>query len=101
MVTPAGLEKFFTEAFEPAGDVLSAPPTITEAMISRLVAAGTSAAAPHVSGVAALIDGKAGGGLGGGQLKTQIQQTADDLGKPGADLLYSHGRVNAFRAVTE
>jgi lantibiotic leader peptide-processing serine protease len=66
-----------------------------------LFAAGTSAAAPHVSGVAALIEGKASGVLGAGQLQTQIQQTADDLGKPGADLLYSHGRVNAFRAVTE
>jgi subtilisin family serine protease len=66
-----------------------------------LFAAGTSAAAPHVSGVAALVEGKAGDVLGGGQLQTQIQQTADDLGKPGTDLLYSHGRVNAFRAVTE
>jgi subtilisin family serine protease len=66
-----------------------------------LFAAGTSAAAPHASGVAALIDGKAGGALGGGQLQTQIEQTADDLGKPGVDLLYSHGRINAFRAVTE
>jgi subtilisin family serine protease len=66
-----------------------------------LFAAGTSAAAPHVSGVAALVEGKAGGVLGGGQLQTQIQQTADDLGAPGTDLLYSHGRVNAFRAVTE
>ena len=31
----------------------------------------------------------------------RIEQSADDLGKPGVDLVYSHGRINAFRAVTQ
>jgi len=66
-----------------------------------LVSAGTSDAAPHVSAVAALVDGRFGGRLNGGQLRTQLERTADDLGKPGTDALYSHGRVNALRAVTE
>jgi subtilisin family serine protease len=66
-----------------------------------LVSAGTSDAAPHVSAVAALVDGRFGGRLNGGQLRTQLERTADDLGKPGVDALYSHGRVNALRAVTE
>jgi subtilisin family serine protease len=66
-----------------------------------LVSAGTSDAAPHVSAVAALVDGRFGGRLNGGQLRAQLQRTADDLGKPGVDALYSHGRVNALRAVTE
>jgi lantibiotic leader peptide-processing serine protease len=66
-----------------------------------LVSAGTSDAAPHVSAVAALADGRFGGRLNGGRLRTHLEHTADDLGKPGVDATYSHGRVNALRAVTE
>jgi len=40
LVTPAGLENFFAEAFRPAGDGLPTPPMITEAMLNRIVAAG-------------------------------------------------------------
>src|SRR5438128_8086182 len=39
--------------------------------------------------------------LTSGQLRTRLEQSADDLGKPGVDLFYSHGRINAFRAVTQ
>ena len=39
VVTPAGLEKFFEEAFSPAVDRSAAPPPITEAMLTRLLAA--------------------------------------------------------------
>ncbi len=60
---------------------------------------GTSFSAPLVAGVAALVDGKAGGSRNGGQLKTILANTADDLGKKGTDNLYSRGRVNAARAV--
>ena len=69
--------------------------------ILYLFDAGTSAASPHAAGVAALVEGRAGGGLTAGQLRTRIEQSADDLGKPGVDLVYSHGRINAFRAVTQ
>jgi len=61
-------------------------------------ATGTSFAAPIAAGVAALIDGAAGGALNGGQLKVGLMQTADDLGKKGTDALFSHGRVNAGNA---
>jgi len=64
-----------------------------------LVGAGTSFASPTVVGVAALVDGKHGGALNGGQLKTILSQSADDLGKPGIDNTFSHGRVNAGNAV--
>jgi subtilisin family serine protease len=62
-------------------------------------AAGTSFSAPMVSGVAALVDGKYGGSLSAAQLKTILSRTADDIGRRGVDLLFSHGRVNAGNAV--
>ena len=39
VVTPAGLEKFFEEAFNPAADHPAAPPQMTEALLARLLAA--------------------------------------------------------------
>ncbi len=62
--------------------------------------AGTSMAAPHVSGLAALVIGKNGGDMSPAQVKTIIEQSADDLGKPGMDDFYGHGRINAYKAVT-
>lgn len=60
-------------------------------------AAGTSMAAPHVSGVAALIVGKH-GKMSPAQLKAKLQQSADDILKPGADSL-GKGRINALSAL--
>ena len=59
--------------------------------------AGTSMAAPHVSGVAALLASK---GLTNQQIVDCLLRTSDDLGIPGRDPIYGYGRVNAFRAVT-
>jgi subtilisin family serine protease len=61
-------------------------------------AAGTSMAAPHVSGVAALIVGKY-GKLSPARLKALIQKTADDILKPGVDPYSGNGRINALKAV--
>jgi subtilisin family serine protease len=60
--------------------------------------AGTSMAAPHVSGVAALIVGKY-GHIGPAAVKAILQQSADDLYKPGADPFSGQGRVNAQKAL--
>ena len=62
-------------------------------------AAGTSMAAPHVSGVAALIIGKHGGHMDPVEVERILRASADDLGKPGNDAAYGGGRVNAARAV--
>jgi subtilisin family serine protease len=57
---------------------------------------GTSMAAPHASGVAALIASE--GVTGPGQIRSRLQQSADDLGQPGVDPIYGKGRINAARA---
>jgi subtilisin family serine protease len=62
-------------------------------------AIGTSMAAPHVSGVAALIIGKHGGELAPAEVERILRASADDLGKPGNDDFFGAGRVNASKAV--
>jgi lantibiotic leader peptide-processing serine protease len=61
-------------------------------------AAGTSMASPAVAAVAALIVGKY-GPLSPGELRAKLQQSADDLAKPGNDPYYGAGRVNGEEAV--
>lgn len=60
-------------------------------------AIGTSMATPHVSGLAALIVGKF-GHMNPSQLRTLIQQSADEIIKPGASPA-GHGRINALAAL--
>jgi subtilisin family serine protease len=62
-------------------------------------AQGTSMAAPLVSGIAALVIEKNGGSAHPAQVRTQLQQSAADLGESGKDIWYGHGWVNALRAV--
>jgi subtilisin family serine protease len=62
-------------------------------------ARGTSMAAPHVAGVAALVIEANGKSLNPDQVRTILERSADDLGKPGNDDYYGAGRVNALRAV--
>ena len=59
---------------------------------------GTSMAAPHVAGLAALIVEDIGHGKPS-QVKARLQRTADDLGAQGADPLYGKGRINVPRAL--
>jgi lantibiotic leader peptide-processing serine protease len=63
--------------------------------------AGTSMATPHAAGVAALIVSANGGSMSPGALRSQLKDSADDLGPSGSDAFFGVGRVNALRAVTE
>jgi subtilisin family serine protease len=60
---------------------------------------GTSMAAPHMAGVAALMK-QANPSMDVELMKQLVGQTAVDLGDPGMDNNYGWGRVNAFAAVT-
>jgi subtilisin family serine protease len=63
---------------------------------SFFFADGTSMAAPHVAGVAALIVGQR-GHIGPAQLKAILQNTSVDILKPGTDVA-GKGRVSAVNA---
>jgi lantibiotic leader peptide-processing serine protease len=62
-------------------------------------AAGTSMAAPHVAGIAALIIGKNRGRMNPDQVEAKLKESARDLGKRGNDKFYGDGFVDALRAV--
>ena len=59
---------------------------------------GSSFAAPRVAGVAAMVMQKF--GTTKEQTKQILLKTADDLGAPGVDSVYGHGRLNAGSAMT-
>ena len=59
---------------------------------------GTSMAAPHTAGLAALLVAKHGHGKMG-VVRSTIERTADDLGAPGEDAYYGRGRINVANAL--
>lgn len=61
--------------------------------------AGTSMAAPHAAGVAALVIGDNGGDMDPDQVEAELRQLADDLGKSGKDDFYGLGRIDATNSV--
>ena len=61
---------------------------------------GTSAATPHVAGVAALVLSVA-PGLKASEVEEIIKSSADDISPKGFDNYTGYGRVNAFKAVSK
>ena len=59
---------------------------------------GTSQAAPHVAGLAALLVSVKGHGQPQ-VIKHIIEQSADDLGQPGTDPFFGRGRINVKKAL--
>lgn len=57
---------------------------------------GTSMAAPHASGLAALLSAE---GYNASRIITKMQQSADDLGQRGTDPFYGKGRINVAKAL--
>jgi len=60
---------------------------------------GTSLAAPHVSGLAALYKSKYPTATNT-QIEAVLKATADEKGDSGWDQYYGYGRINAYRALT-
>jgi len=82
--------------FDAGGNIV--PGFCTGNGITTAGAIGTSFAAPHVSGLAALLVDLLGHGKSA-QVRAAIENSADDLGKPGSDPYYGKGRINAARAL--
>jgi type VII secretion-associated serine protease mycosin len=89
----------------PGEDILSTLPTrdvyvtATEGKDNSYdVMDGTSMAAPFVAGLAALIRSQY-PTMPAAAVKARIERSADDLGDPGFDEQFGHGRINAARAI--
>jgi len=63
-------------------------------------AVGTSGSTPIAAAVAALVKA-ANPGLSPAQIRTILQQTAEDIGKVGYDQFFNFGLVNATAAVNK
>lgn len=89
----------FDFVLSPGGQIIiTNPPSPPVVRNLYFFAAGTSMAAPHVSGEAALIVGKF-GHMNPSQLRAIIDQSADQVPKPGESAEFGHGRVNASAAL--
>lgn len=80
------------------GAVVVTDPNSTSAKVSFVYGAGTSFAAPQVSGAAAVVM-TAFPGLWLDEVRQVLLGTADDLGDPGPDAIYGYGRLNLGRAI--
>jgi subtilisin family serine protease len=72
--------------------------TLINATGNLAMLSGTSMASPHAAGVAALVLSK-NPSLSPEEVRSILRSSSDDLGLPGWDPQFGHGRINARRAV--
>lgn len=72
--------------------------TACQSSILAVPAGGTSQAAPHVAGLAALLVEDIGRN-NPAQVRARLEAGADDLGEPGTDPVYGKGRINIPRTL--
>jgi thermitase len=99
---PASFSNFgpaSVDLFAPGVSVLSTWPTLLTDCSSACYMSGTSMAAPHVAGVAALVVARFPRRATADFVYDRLKTTSDDLGIPGVDPFHGYGRVNAQRAV--
>jgi hypothetical protein len=82
------------------GNSLAFPCNVPPGQVIILGEAGTSQAAPHVTGVVAQLIAKY-GSKKPQQIKKLLINGVDDLGPPGADDAYGAGRINVFKAISQ
>lgn len=89
----------FDFVLSPGGRIIiNNPPTPPIVRNLYFFAIGTSMATPHVSGLAALLVGKF-GHMNPAQLRAIIEQSADQVPKPGESAAFGRGRINALAAL--
>src|SRR5437763_3246735 len=100
VAAPGGTLPLFTKVWLPCTTTPSATTPRPECRAHQPVAQslGTSFAAPHVAGLAALLVAQLGHG-NPALIRARILQSADDLGEPGTDPYYGKGRINVARAL--
>ena len=88
--------KYRIAGFDAAGAPILTPCTAGNRLYGLV---GTSQAAPHVSGLAALLIAEHGYSRQPAAVKHAIQQSALDLGATGTDPYYGRGRIDVARAL--
>jgi len=76
--------------------VFSTGSNLDPAIASYFWGAGTSMAAPHAAGVAALIIGANGGEMAPAHVEAALRAYAEDLGKPVMMILWWRARAHRF-----
>ena len=82
-----------------SGNTIVFPCNVPPGFFAAIGMAGTSQAAPHVTGVVAQMIAKY-GKMQPSQLKQMLLDSLDDLGPPGPDDVYGAGRVNLVKALS-
>lgn len=84
----------------PGVNIFSTLPTYSVGRELRYgMMSGTSMAAPFVAGVAGLVR-SAFPKLTQAEVKAKLEASVDDLGTPGFDPIFGHGRINVLKAVS-